>query len=60
MDVGFDTFKMNGCEELAVIDNSRAIDAAVRKVAEIREAFGNKIEFGSIFTAALPCRWPGC
>ncbi|GAB7129151.1 galactonate dehydratase [Silvimonas sp. JCM 19000] len=49
VDVGFDTFKMNGCEELAVIDNSRAIDAAVRKVAEIREAFGNKIEFGLDF-----------
>ncbi|GGP17563.1 galactonate dehydratase [Silvimonas iriomotensis] len=47
--VGFDTFKMNGCEELAVIDSSRAIDAAVNKVAEIREAFGNSIEFGLDF-----------
>ncbi|GGP25155.1 galactonate dehydratase [Silvimonas amylolytica] len=47
--VGFDTFKMNGCEELAVIDSSRAIDSAVHKVAEIREAFGNTIEFGLDF-----------
>ncbi|MBB5189327.1 galactonate dehydratase [Silvimonas terrae] len=47
--VGFDTFKMNGCEELAVIDSSRAIDTAVNKVAEIREAFGNTIEFGLDF-----------
>ncbi|WP_035051742.1 galactonate dehydratase [Andreprevotia chitinilytica] len=49
VDVGFDTFKMNGCEEMAIIDNSRAVDAAVAKVAEIRSAFGNKIEFGLDF-----------
>ena len=49
VELGFDTFKMNGCEELAVIDSSRAIDAAVNKVAEIREAFGNQIEFGLDF-----------
>mgnify|MGYP002150184204 CR=1 FL=1 len=28
--IGFDTFKLNGCEEMGVIDNSRAVDAAVK------------------------------
>ena len=47
--IGFDTFKLNGCEELGLIDNSRAVDAAVNTVAQIREAFGNEIEFGLDF-----------
>ncbi len=46
---GFDTFKLNGCEEMGLIDSSRAIDAAVGVVAEIRAAFGNAIEFGLDF-----------
>jgi galactonate dehydratase len=49
MEAGFDTFKMNGCEEMAIVDNSRAVDAAVARVAEIRSAFGNTIEFGLDF-----------
>lgn len=40
---------INGCEELGLIDNSRAVDAAVNTVAQIREAFGNQIEFGLDF-----------
>ncbi len=48
-DIGFDTFKLNGCEEMGIIDNSRKVDAAVAVVAEIREAFGNSIEFGLDF-----------
>ena len=47
--IGFDTFKLNGCEEMALIDNSRKVDAAVAVVAEIRAAFGNTIEFGLDF-----------
>ncbi|EIL44174.1 galactonate dehydratase, partial [Escherichia coli KD2] len=35
--------------ELGLIDNSRAVDAAVNTVAQIREAFGNQIEFGLDF-----------
>jgi len=46
---GFDTFKMNACEELGVIATTKAIDAAVERVAEIRSAFGNTIEFGLDF-----------
>lgn len=47
--IGFDTFKLNGCEELGIIDDSRKVDAAVNTVAQIREAFGNEIEFGLDF-----------
>ena len=49
LELGFDTFKLNGCEELGIVDSARAIDAAVANVAEIREAFGNTIEFGLDF-----------
>ncbi len=31
--IGFDTFKLNGCEEMGLIDNSKTIDAAVAVVA---------------------------
>ncbi len=47
--IGFDTFKLNGCEEMGLIDNSRTVDAAIAVVAEIRAAFGNTIEFGLDF-----------
>ena len=47
--VGFDTFKLNACEEMRMLDSSRTVDAAVAKVAEIRSAFGNTIEFGLDF-----------
>ncbi|MEP6940404.1 MAG: galactonate dehydratase [Rudaea sp.] len=46
---GFDTFKFNGTEELRPLDNARAVDAAVAKVAEIRAAFGERISFGIDF-----------
>jgi galactonate dehydratase len=46
---GFDHFKLNGCEEMAIIDTARAVDAAVGRVAEIRAAFGNTVEFGLDF-----------
>lgn len=47
--IGFDTFKLNGCEEMGLIDSSRTVDAAVAVVAEIRNTFGNSIEFGLDF-----------
>ncbi|WP_373988653.1 galactonate dehydratase [Duganella sp. BuS-21] len=46
---GFDTFKMNGTEELGMLDTSAKVDEAVRRVAEIRAAFGTTIEFGLDF-----------
>lgn len=56
MELGFDTFKMNACEELGMLDSSRAVDAAVAKVAEIRSVFGNSIEFGLDFHGRVA--WP--
>ncbi|MBV8501611.1 MAG: galactonate dehydratase [Paucibacter sp.] len=46
---GFDTFKMNGSEEMGLIDSAAKVDAAVGRIAEIRAAFGNEIEFGIDF-----------
>jgi len=46
---GFDTFKMNGTEELGIVDSARKIDEAVARIAEIRAAFGHDIEFGIDF-----------
>lgn len=47
--IGFDTFKLNGCEEMGIIENSRQIDRAVNIAAQIRETFGDEIEFGLDF-----------
>jgi len=49
MTAGFDTFKLNGTEELALIDSPRVIDDAVAKVAEIHAAFGTRISYGIDF-----------
>jgi galactonate dehydratase len=46
---GFDTFKMNGTEEMGMIDNAKTVDAAIARIAEIRGAFGHDIEFGIDF-----------
>ena len=46
---GFDTFKMNGSEEMGLIDSARKVEEAVARIAEIREAFGHDIEFGIDF-----------
>lgn len=49
MEGGFDTFKLNGTEELALLDSPRAVDAAVAKIAGVREALGSRIDFGIDF-----------
>lgn len=49
MEGGFDTFKLNGTEELALLDSPRAVDAAVAKIAGVREALGMRIDFGLDF-----------
>ncbi len=49
MEIGFDTFKMNGTEELGIIDSANKVDKAVSRIAEIRETFGSTIEFGIDF-----------
>ncbi|MBA5688655.1 galactonate dehydratase [Rugamonas apoptosis] len=48
-EIGIDTFKMNGTEELGLIDSARKVDAAIERIAEIRTAFGYEIEFGIDF-----------
>lgn len=55
--IGFDTFKLNGCEEMGIIDNSRAVDAAVNTVAQSAKRLAMKLSLVSIFTAALARRW---
>ncbi|HET6396725.1 MAG TPA: galactonate dehydratase [Pseudoxanthomonas sp.] len=47
--LGFDTFKFNGTEEMRLVDSPRAVDAAVAKVAAVREAFGDAVDFGVDF-----------
>ncbi len=49
LEAGFNTFKLNGCEEMAMIDSAQKVDAAVAVVADIRKAFGSQIEFGLDF-----------
>lgn len=59
-EIGFDTFKLNGCEELGLIDNSRAVDAAVNTVAQIREALAIRLSLVLISTVASARRWRKC
>jgi galactonate dehydratase len=47
--IGFDTFKFNGTEEMRIVDSPRAVDAALEKVVAVREAFGNSVDFGIDF-----------
>jgi galactonate dehydratase len=49
MEGGFTTFKMNGTEELGMLDTATKVDAAVGRIAGIRETFGDQIEFGIDF-----------
>nr|C5CZC3.1 RecName: Full=D-galactonate dehydratase; Short=GalD [Variovorax paradoxus S110] len=46
---GIDTFKLNGCEEMALLDSPRAVDAAVAKVAAVRDALDMRVDFGLDF-----------
>jgi galactonate dehydratase len=49
MEGGFDTFKLNGTEEMAMLDTPRAVDAAVAKIAGVRDALGSQVSFGLDF-----------
>jgi galactonate dehydratase len=49
MEGGFDTFKLNGTEEMALLDSPRAVDAAVARIAAVREALGSSVDFGLDF-----------
>ena len=49
LDQGWDTFKLNGCGKLKMVDSFRAIEQVIARVATIRENFGNQIDFGLDF-----------
>ncbi|MGC3985110.1 MAG: galactonate dehydratase [Pseudorhodoferax sp.] len=57
---GFDTFKLNGCEAMRMLDSVRAIDRAVGVPAQVRDAFGTAVDFGLDFhgRVALPMAKP--
>ena len=46
---GWDTFKLNGCGRLKMIDSHRAVDAVVERIAVIRNNLGSSIDFGLDF-----------
>ena len=46
IDRGFDSVKMNATEEMHYIDSYKKIEAAVERVASLREAFGYDINIG--------------
>jgi galactonate dehydratase len=54
--IGLNTFKMNGTEEMALLDCAAAVDAAVERIAGIRDVFGYDIEFGIDFHGRVA--WP--
>lgn len=49
MDAGWDTFKLNGCGRLKIVDSHRAVDQIVERVATIRHELGNTVDFGLDF-----------
>jgi galactonate dehydratase len=49
MEGGLDTFKLNATEELAMLATPRDIDAAVAKIAAVRDALGTRVSFGLDF-----------
>jgi galactonate dehydratase len=55
---GFDTFKMNGTEELGMLDTAAAVDKAVARVAKSAKRSATRSSSGSTSTAASPRRWP--
>ncbi|MDC3412195.1 galactonate dehydratase [Aquibacillus sp. 3ASR75-11] len=49
VDKGFTAVKMNGTEELQYVDSYEKIDAAVARIAAVREAVGDRIGIGIDF-----------
>ena len=46
---GRDTFKLNGCGPLKLVDSHRAVDAIVQRVFDIRDHFADNIDFALDF-----------
>jgi len=49
MQSGWDTFKLNGCGRMQMIDGHRAVDKVVERVGLIRDNLGSSIDFGLDF-----------
>lgn len=49
MEQGWDTFKLNGCGKLKMVDSFKAIEQVVERVATIRSTFGTRIDFALDF-----------
>ncbi len=47
--LGFDTFKLNGCEDLGFIDTSKKLQHSIHIAEQIRKEFGDDIEFALDF-----------
>lgn len=47
--IGFDTFKLNGCEDMGFIDTHKKIKHSIELAHEIRDVFGDNVEFGLDF-----------
>lgn len=46
---GWDTFKLNGCGRLKMIDGHIAVDKVIARIDAIRSRFGNQVDFGLDF-----------
>ncbi|MFL6662367.1 MAG: galactonate dehydratase [Rhizobacter sp.] len=49
MEGGFDTFKLNGTEEMHMLDTPRAVDAVVERIGGIHAALGSRVSFALDF-----------
>ncbi len=49
MQQGWDTFKLNGCGRLKMVDGHAAVDKVIERVATIREKLGSSVDFGLDF-----------
>lgn len=46
---GWDTFKLNGCGRLQMIDGHKSVDKVVERIAAIRDDLGSSVDFGLDF-----------
>lgn len=47
--LGRNTFKLNGCGKMALVESHKAVDEIVNRIGLIRETFGNTVDFGLDF-----------
>ncbi len=49
MESGWDTFKLNGCGRLKIVDGYKAVDQVVQRIDRIRTELGDSVDFGLDF-----------